>query len=102
MSQDQNHPLYLTDRDHVNRLISKPQPSNSDLIDLARLLIRYEDFPGAQDIKLDLEKLMRLWKLNRKELNDKTLEIWKNGFNPSTSANETIGSGFDTSDSTNP
>ena len=101
MSQDQNHPLYLTDRDHLDRLSSKSVPSSSDLVDLARLLIRYDDFPGAEDIKLDLDKLLRIWNLNRKTLNEQTRKIWKEGFDPSRSTNDSIGSGFDTSDTSN-
>ncbi len=101
MTQDQNHPLYMNDRDRLNMLISKSVPDGSDLVDLARLFIRYEDFPGCKDIMVDLEKLLRLWNLNRDELNKRTRQLWEEGFNPSAISNEAIGSGFDTSDSGN-
>ena len=45
--EGQNHPLYETDRDLLNRLISKNNPAEEDLVDIARLLLRYEGFPGA-------------------------------------------------------
>ncbi len=98
MVEDQNHPLYLQDRDLTNRLISKETPNNNDLVDLARLFNRYEDFPGATDLKLDLEKILKLWKFNRDELNVKTRTIWNEGFRPTISSEEEVGSGFDTSD----
>ena len=99
MNQEQNHPLYSTDRETVDRLLSRNSPNNSDFVDLARLFIRYENFPGAEDLKLDLEKILRFWKLSRSELNNIARKIWSDGFRPSANSEESIGSGFDTSDS---
>ena len=101
MDKSQNHPLYQTDREHVDRLSSKYPPEDIDLIDLARLIIRYEDFEGADDLKVDMKKIMKKWNFNRDELEIKTREIWSNGFRPiSSPIAESLGSGFDTSDST--
>ena len=61
----QNHPLYETDRDLLNRLISKNNPAEEDLIDLARLFMRYEDFPGAKDIQMDMVKILKLWGITK-------------------------------------
>ena len=101
MSEDQIHPLYIRDRVHVDRMLSKETPNNDDLIDLARLFIRYEDFLGSSDLKSDLAKILKLWGLDRDILNSKTKEIWSKGFVNSESTEEDVGSGFDTSDSTN-
>ena len=74
--EGQNHPLYLIDRDHVNRLLAKEIPVDQDLIDIARLLMRYEGFPGASDIQMDLVKTLKLWGLTKEQLNSRTKEIW--------------------------
>ena len=47
----QNHPLHATDRGHVDRLLAVETPADADLIEAARLLMRYDDFPGAQDLR---------------------------------------------------
>ena len=96
--EGQNHPLYQTDRDLLNRLISKNNPSEEDLIDLGRLFLRYEDFPGAKDIQMDLVKTLKLWRITREELNDSTRKIWAKGFRPGSSSEEMLGSSFDTSE----
>ena len=101
MDQVQKHPLYTTDREHVDRLSARNPPEDIDLVDLARLIIRYEDFQGANDLKVDIQKIMKKWNLNREELELKTRAIWSNGFRPTSSPiDESVGSGFDTSDST--
>ncbi len=96
--EDQNHPLYLVDRDHVNRLLAKETPGEKDLIDIARLLIRYEGFPGANDIKMDMLKTLKFWGISKEELNSRTKKIWRAGFRPGNDSEEIVGSGFDTSD----
>ena len=98
MNQQQNHPLYLIDRENLNRLLAKNSPQEKDLIDVARLLIRYEAFPGVEDLKLDLKKLLKIWGLTRETLNSKTKEIWGKGFRPGQDTDLVVGSGFDTAD----
>tara|TARA_B100000700_G_C14479599_1_gene594469 strand:- start:12 stop:320 length:309 start_codon:yes stop_codon:yes gene_type:complete len=98
MPDQQNHPLYQSDRDLLNRLLAKKSPEDSDLIDLARLLIRYEGFPGANDLQSDLHKVLNLWDMNQDSLNNRTREIWKNGFKIGNQSNDIVGSGFDTED----
>ena len=101
MDQAQNHPLYPTDREHIDRLSARNPPEDIDLVDLARLIVRYQDFEGADDLKVDIKKIMKKWNLNREELETKTRDIWSNGFRPKSSPiAESLGSGFDTTDST--
>ncbi len=57
---DQQHPQYFNDRQLVNDLLGS-QPTDRNLADLARLLIRYQGFPGARDIQADLQKLLQAW-----------------------------------------
>ncbi|HBH74235.1 MAG TPA: DUF3288 domain-containing protein [Synechococcales bacterium UBA10510] len=95
---DQTHPLYALDRDLVDGLLACAQPGDAQLVDAARLLMRYEGFPGARDIGDDLAKLLRLWGLDRERLHERTRVIWAAGYRPAPAAAEAVGSGFDTAD----
>ena len=100
MNEAQNHPLYSTDREKIDRLCSIDSPESMDFVELARLLIRYQDFKGAEDLNADMEKLLKKWSINRNKLDAITRKIWSEGFRPtSSSSTEDVGSGFDTSDS---
>ena len=100
MNEAQNHPLYSTDRENLDRLCSVESPSSLDFVELARLLIRYQDFKGAEDLNSDMEKLLKRWSINRDKLEKITRKIWSEGFRPSSTASpDNVGSGFDTSDS---
>lgn len=46
----QSHPLHGTDRDLIDRLLACEAPGDGELTELARLLIRYDGFPGAEDL----------------------------------------------------
>jgi hypothetical protein len=95
--QDQSHPLHAMDRETVDRLLAVREPADQDLVDAARLLIRYEGFPGATDLRDDLGKVLRLWSLEPQELRRRTREIWAGGFRPGlATGQEAVGSGFDT------
>jgi hypothetical protein len=94
----QNHPLHGTDRAHVDRLLTVETPADADLVDAARLLTRYADFPGAPDLRDDLAKVLRFWGLNQTQLQGRTRALWSTGFRPVGLApvSEGVGSGFDT------
>ena len=47
----QSHPLHGTDRDLIDRLLACEAPGDGELTELARLLIRYDGFPGAEDLQ---------------------------------------------------
>ncbi len=96
--EEQNHPLYLIDRENLDRLLAKDLPEDSDLIDMARLFSRYEDFPGVTDLKLDMVKILKSWGITKEELNLRTRKIWSNGYRPNNSSEEIVGSSFDTSE----
>ena len=97
--KEQNHPLYSTDRDHIDRLLATSSPSERDFIDLARLFLRYEGFPGALDLQHDMEKILNIWGISRQDLNSRTKKLWENGYRPGREHEDNVGSGFDTSDS---
>ena len=100
MNEAQNHPLYSTDRENLDRLSTIESPTSNNFVELARLLIRYQDFQGAEDLNSDMEKLLKKWRINRDKLEEITRNIWAEGFRPTShSSPENVGSGFDTSDS---
>jgi len=99
----QSHPLYGTERDLVDRLLATEAPADADLVELGRLLMRYEGFPGALDLQEDLQKTLRLWGLSRDQLQQRTRAIWAGGYRPGAeAAPQAVGSGFDTSDQDSP
>ncbi|MEB3350977.1 MAG: DUF3288 family protein [Cyanobacteriota bacterium] len=101
--EDQSHPLYSADRDTVDRLLAATSPADDHLVDAARLLMRYDGFPGARDLQDDLAKVLRHWGLDREELHGRTRALWAAGFRPNATATaEAVGSGFDTADADNP
>ena len=95
---EQSHPLYKVDRELVDRLLGKHSPNEQDMVDLARLLIRFDEFPGATDLQEDMKKTLNLWGLDREELNARVRQIWAKGFRPGQSSSDSVGSGFDTAD----
>ena len=100
MNEAQNHPLYTTDRENLDRLCAINSPTANNFVELARLIIRYQDFRGAEDLNSDMEKLLKKWNINREDLEEKTRKIWSEGFRPTKSSiSDNVGSGFDTSDS---
>ena len=97
-AREQIHPLYSIDRESVDRLLVVDTPKEADLVELARLFIRYEGFPGAIDLSEDMMKILNQWGLTRDQLNLETRRIWEKGFRPGKQVDDSLGSGFDTSD----
>ena len=97
MSNKQTHPLHSTDKKIVDSLIAKEKPDDLDLINLARLINRYDNFPGEIEMKEDIEKTLKFWNLTRDNLFSMTKNLWSNNFRPSNTTKDLVGSGFDTS-----
>ena len=97
MDNEQTHPLHSTDRNIIDLLITKEKPQDFDLINLARLINRYDNFPGEIELKADIQKTLNFWNITKDELFAKTRSLWVNNFRPSNSDVDLIGSGFDTS-----
>ena len=98
MSNEQTHPLHTKDKNIIDSLITKENPEDLDFVNLARLINRYSNFPGEIEIKNDIEKILKFWKLSENDLFSKTRDIWRNDFRPFSSTNkDLVGSGFDTS-----
>ena len=97
MSNEQTHPLHATDKNIIDSLITKEIPEDIDLINFARLINRYTNFPGEFEIKDDIEKILKFWTITKNELFSKTKKIWSKKFRPSNTNKDLVGSSFDTS-----
>ena len=97
MSNEQTHPLHATDKNIIDYLITKKIPEELDFINLARLINRYTNFPGEIEIKEDIKKILKFWKITKNELFSKTKNIWSKSFRPTNTSKDLVGSGFDTS-----
>jgi hypothetical protein len=73
-NQDQIHPREKSDRVVIDNLLNA-EPNDYNLVELARLRIRYHNFPGAREIQKDLDRVLQQWQLTETELYDKTRQI---------------------------
>ncbi|MEM7756516.1 MAG: DUF3288 family protein [Cyanobacteria bacterium P01_A01_bin.40] len=77
---EQKHPQSKKDRLTVDNLLKvQSEPGERELVELARLLIRYLNFPGARDIQRDLKVTLDMWQLTEEELYAKTRTIHATG-----------------------
>jgi hypothetical protein len=95
MPAAQVHPLECRDQRIVDRLLAAEQPTDADLVDCARLLLRYQGFPGAEAIQQGLATAMTRWHLDRPALFAATRTIWANGYRPAADLEAEVGSGAD-------
>ncbi len=96
MSNEQIHPLHATDKEIIDNLITKENPGDLDLINLARLINRYDNFPGEIEMKQDILKILKFWDFTKDSLFERTRTLWANNFRPSNTNEDLVGSGFDT------
>ena len=96
MSNEQTHPLHATDKKIIDSLITKEIPEDFDIVNLARLIIRYDNFPGEIELKEDIEKILKFWKLTKDNLFQMSKKLWSKNFRPSDTTKDLVGSGFDT------
>ncbi|MGQ9837014.1 MAG: DUF3288 family protein [Cyanobacteriota bacterium] len=81
-SREQQHPQYATDRQLLNELMQQAQeqpPSDWVLVEVARLRIRYQGFPGARDLQRDLDQILQQWGMSEEELFAQTRAIHERG-----------------------
>lgn len=76
--EEQQHPQARTDRGIVNTLLVE-EPTQINLVELARLRIRYRGFPGARDIQADLDRVLQNWQLTEDTLFEKTRQLYATG-----------------------
>lgn len=73
-NKDQQHPQWSSDRQVVTTLLNS-DPTDYNLVELARLRVRYKGFPGARDIQTDLDNVLKQWQLSEAALFEKTRQI---------------------------
>ena len=66
------------DRATIDNLLQE-EPSDRNLAELGRLIIRYRNFPGAREIQRDLGIILNNWRLTEEELYTKTRAIHAQG-----------------------
>ena len=74
-TKDQIHPREKKDREVIDRLL-QGEPNEYNLLELARMTIRYRDFPGAREIQKDLQTIFNKWQFTEEQLYQKTREIY--------------------------
>ncbi len=74
-TKDQIHPRQKKDREVIDRLL-QGEPNEYNLLELARMTIRYRDFPGARDIQKDLQTILNKWQFTEEQLYQQTREIY--------------------------
>lgn len=74
MNNEQKHPLAHIDREIVRNFFVQGK-TDYNLAELARLKIRYRDFPGANDIQHDIDTILQQWELTEDELFTKTRQL---------------------------
>ena len=80
LNVEQTHPQDKKDRITVDHLLKvQLNPGDRELVELARLIIRYRNFPGARDIQKDLQTALNTWELTEEELYIKTRAIHATG-----------------------
>lgn len=76
-NQNQKHPQDKKDSETIARIFVE-EPSPYYQAELARLIIRYKGFPGAQEIKNNLQKILDKWGISEEKLFELTREIHAN------------------------
>ncbi|MGB7441327.1 MAG: DUF3288 family protein [Coleofasciculaceae cyanobacterium] len=77
-NKDQQHPQEKIDRAIIESL-RREGSNNYNLAQLARLRIRYNRFPGARDIKQNLDALLAQWQMTEEQLFATTRHLYEAG-----------------------
>ncbi|PHV61038.1 DUF3288 family protein [Cyanobacterium aponinum] len=74
---DQKHPLGHIDREIVKQIFVEGK-NDYNLAEVARLKIRYQNFPGARDIQFDLNSILQQWEMTEDELFTESRKLHQN------------------------
>ncbi len=75
---DQQHPQESRDRAIVEQILREGQ-TDYNLVELARLRIRYRSFPGARELQQLLVQVLDTWGLSEAELFARSRQIHATG-----------------------
>ena len=76
-NSDQSHPREKLDTIVIEQI--KKGKDDRNIVELARLRIRYHNFPGARQIQRDLDRILQDWGLTEEELFARSREIHSQG-----------------------
>ncbi len=71
---DQQHPQAERDRAILERIAQEGQ-TDYNLVEVARLRIRYQDFPGAREVQRQLAQILQTWGLSEADLFERSRAI---------------------------
>jgi len=71
---EQKHPREKQDKQILDQMFQE-EMTDHNLAELARLRIRYKNFPGAKQLQQDLDSLLEKWNLTEETLFEKTRQI---------------------------
>ena len=74
MSRDQKHPLAHIDRAIIKEVFVEGK-TDYNVVEVARLKIRYQDFPGARDIQHDIDSILEQWEMSEDDLYNESRQI---------------------------
>jgi hypothetical protein len=77
-NKDQKHPQEKNDKAIIDRLLQE-QPNPHNYAELARLRIRYCNFPGAREIQRNLDTILQQWQLTEEKLFELTRQFHATG-----------------------
>lgn len=92
------HPMDQHDRQIVVNLEAVSTPQNIDIVQAARLVMRYQDSLLSPDLFQRLKATVQRWGLNRSELMARSRRIWQSGWQPNVTEDivvSAVGSGAD-------
>lgn len=83
----------------AKRLVGVVEPTTEDLVDCARLLLRYDSSRHeTNEIRTRLLRAVQFWGITVDELNARCRAIWQSGYRPPGAEVNPNGSGFDSAD----
>ncbi|MDB9313021.1 DUF3288 family protein [Spirulina sp. CS-785/01] len=77
-TRDQQHPQETKDKVTIDRVLQQGD-TDYNKVEVARLCIRYRNFPGARQIQHQLEDILQQWGVTEEELFAQTREIHAKG-----------------------
>ena len=77
-NKDQTHPQEYKDKEIVARLL-REDPTPHYYAELARLRIRYCNFPGARELQNNLDAVLQKWKMTEEQLFELTRQLHATG-----------------------
>ncbi len=76
--EDLQHPQAQTDGKIIAQILGE-EATPEHLATIARLIIRYENFPGVREIQQQLQQILQQWGLTKESLFAQTRQLYSEG-----------------------